>query len=123
MAGPNIFFIRTHRYEAMTQARAGRGSPEAYAGFVLVFPWMQYGTRRRAVLVVPIRHKSPPQMAAPCGFAGHRAGTFCQILSTLSCSPVQAAGIEIPCLFFKLFSMAALSRAGVTIMKRRLIML
>jgi hypothetical protein len=36
---------------------------------------------------------------------------------------VQAAGIEIPCLFFKRFSMAALSRAGGTIMKRRLIML
>jgi hypothetical protein len=41
----------------------------------------------------------------------------------LSCSPVQAAGIEIPCFLFKLFSVAALSRAGGTIMKRRLIML
>jgi hypothetical protein len=33
-------------------------------------------------LVVQIRHKSPPRMAAQCGFADHRAGTFCQILST-----------------------------------------
>jgi hypothetical protein len=69
---------------------------------------------------------NPTQESAANGCAvrlcWHRAVPFVRFYP-LSCSPVQAAGIEIPCLFFKLFSMAALSRAGGTIMKRRLIML